>query len=671
MYLIQTFKITLSSIFNLSLGSKSSVNSNQQRKELHLSNLRLTFIDTICLLFSGSELASLVNTNFLVPASDCSPQLLQQLSEQILHLDTFNTNNQFRDCLTTYLLKSNNLTSTNTSTKNLLACEQLHLVESLLSLRAKLSKQNTDQLATTVTPNLIHSLINQVRLTNGLKTNTDSCESMMKHLLCLIDLLDIILQDPRTSKALIESTDKTELNSLIEIVLFYFKCDKLFKLFSSRRPRLWHRTNLVVLKFAKHAQKYLQRCLITTEEIHDLTSQRQAPLTNDVSNTSSDQLVRNYIDMVFAFVDTPTNSYSLTMEMKLEMLQTLQLFWKCLNISLKRSTSLNELIAKRLCHSILSNFYFKLHEPELDSKPTVYLNPTPNTKTLTFYENIFQFLSDLLAINSTPSFQGFSDFLLVSLMNSIFKREKLNRKHKMQACYQKSCASLILDRLEMTASVAKLFQSENQRKQVFELVRTCSDFNVLKEDKMSNQRVSIIEQYLVTYELIKQIDRVSSHSDSKRKIKMYLLDDLYSLHKLEKNHLYMSYVRKEQADLLEWSYNRKSSNESELKEILYLKSLKRFAMQSASSTQSTQSESAGTSSSLSSSLSSCKASSRSSYMSSQSSIDSDSSTTTSPTSSPSSSSSSPISTPSSLSLSGLFNFSTLIFFPSKKGFISN
>lgn len=651
MYLIQFFQITFTSIFNLPLGSKSLVNSNQQRKELHLSNLRLTFIDTICPLFSGSELASLVYTNFLVSASDCSPQLFQQLSEQIIHLDAFNTNNQFRDSLTTYLLKSNNLTFT--STKNLLASEQLHLVESLLRLRPKLSKQNTDQLATTVTPHLIHSLINQIRLTNGLKTNTDSCESMMKHLLCLIDLLDIILQDSRASKALIESTDKAELNSLIEIVLFYFKCDKLFKLFSSRRPRLWHRTNLVVLKFAKHAQKYLQRCLITTEEIHDMTSQRQAPLANDVSNANSDQLIRNYIDMIFAFVDKPTNSYSLTMEMKLEILQTLQLFWKCLNISLKRSTSLNELIAKRLCHSILSNFYFKLHEPELDSTQTVYFNPTPNTKTLTFYENIFQFLSDLLAINSIPSFQGFSDFLLISLMNSIFKREKLNRKRKNQTCYQKSCASLILDRLEMTASVAKLFQSENQRKQVFELVRTCSDFNVLKEDKMSNQKVSIIEQYLVTYELIKKTDRVSSHSDSKRKIKMYLLDDLYSLHKLEKNHLYMSYVRKEQADLLEWSYNRKSSNEAELKEILYLKSLKKFAMQSASSTQS---ESAGTSSSLSSSLSSCKASSMSSYMSSQSSIDSDSSTTTSPTSSPSSSSSSPISTPSSLSLSGLFSF---------------
>jgi hypothetical protein len=224
---------------------------------------------------------------------------------------------------------------------------------------------------------------------------------MTRHFLCLIDLLSILLQDSRSSKALIESSDKNELNNVIEILLFFFKCDTLSKLLSSPRPQLWRRANLVVVKFAKHAQKYLQLCLITAEDIHELS-------TDDALNVTNEQLVKNYIDMVFAFVDTPTSSFSLTIKMKLDMLQTLQLFWQCLNINLKRSSSLNELIIRRLCHSILSNFYFKLSEPDLDSPPIVYLNPfvcqtsdSQTCGTFSFYEKLFQFLSDLLAICSS------------------------------------------------------------------------------------------------------------------------------------------------------------------------------------------------------------------------------------------------------------------------------
>jgi hypothetical protein len=50
------------------------------------------------------------------------------------------------------------------------------------------------------------------------------------------------------------------------------------------------------------------------------------------------------------------------------------------------------------------------------------------------------------------------------------------------------------------------------------------------------------------------------------------------LNKQEKNYLQMSFIRKEQADLLEW--NNLNRNESDLKEILYLKSLKKFAINS-------------------------------------------------------------------------------------------
>lgn len=95
--------------------------------------------------------------------------------------------------------------------------------------------------------------------------------------------------------------------------------------------------------------------------------------------------------------------------------------------------------------------------------------------------------------------------------------------------------------------------------------------------------MSVIEKFLFIYNLLKKIDNLNEDSiknlnESKRKIKLYLLDDLYQLNKSEKNYLQMSFIRKQQADLLEWNYSNK--NESDLKEILYLKSLKKFAINS-------------------------------------------------------------------------------------------
>lgn len=638
-------------------GSKSQNSSDSRRKSIIKSNLNFKFIDTISSLFSGPELASLIYNNFLY--GNDNTVVLKLINEHIVKLEIFASNHQFRDALISQLLKNNNIVFLEPD-KQLLGNEQIDLIMSLLKFRFKLNKQNVDNLVNGALVFLINSLIEEFKLIQNSKL-PDAEDFIVKNFLSLLEILDIVLND-RVNKSIIEN-NKSELNNLIEIILHYFKCDKFRSNILNRQPRLWHKVNTIIIKFSQFTQKHLQRYLITFEEINDL-NQKCANNPESII-VSTDQLIRNYIDMVFAFIDSPTVSFNLSTKMKFEMLQTLQLFYKGLNINLKRSNCLNELILKRLCNSLYANFYFKLIGLEIENngvKDLLLLSPfiskplSSQNYIYLFYENLFRFVSDLFVINQNLGFSSFKNFMLINLINCVIKREKVLRKSK-NSVILKNQSKLIINQLE-SISAAIFFQSESQHTEMFHVVRLCNDLNILKDDSMVNN-VSNVEKFLLIYELIKQVDKVTLNNkmfsnlqyliETRRKIKMYLLDDLYNLHKAEKNHLCMSFVRKAQADLLEWNYSRKSSNESDLKEILYLKSLKKFAINTMHASSQSQSE-AGTGS-LSSSLSSCKASSVSSYMSSQSSISSDSSTTTSPSSSPSSSSSSPISTPSSLSLS--------------------
>jgi len=93
---------------------------------------------------------------------------------------------------------------------------------------------------------------------------------------------------------------------------------------------------------------------------------------------------------------------------------------------------------------------------------------------------------------------------------------------------------------------------------LYQTVKLCGDFNMLKDEISAVTGVSIIEKFLITYELIKQVDEVEVNNrffsneqylfETKRNIKMFLLDDLYFLHKLERNRFHMSFVRKEQVN---------------------------------------------------------------------------------------------------------------------------
>lgn len=247
------------------------------------------------------------------------------------------------------------------------------------------------------------------------------------------------------------------------------------------------------------------------------------------------------------------------------MLQTMQLFWKCLNIRLKRSTSLNEFILKRVCHTLLSNFYYKVFELEVYSespeapRETIFLSPFLSKDKFSyqsyiymFYESLIQFLSELFLINQSSNFDQFKELIMLNLINSVIKRDKTFQKIKFPILL-KNFSSSIIGYIENATRTS--FVNNSQNSSLIHLLRICIDFNSFKDDNLL-KNVSVVEKFLVIYELFKHVDNVSQNNkfvtnahnltDSKRKIKMYLLDELYNLHKLEKNHLYMSFIRKEQ-----------------------------------------------------------------------------------------------------------------------------
>lgn len=125
-------------------------------------------------------------------------------------------------------------------------------------------------------------------------------------------------------------------------------------------------------------------------------------------------------------------------------------------------------------------------------------------------------------------------------------------------------------------------------------LRLCIDYNMLKEVYEPNECVSSVERFLFIMKLIRLVDdtptltstpngggaingkhvsyspqqhatqpvHVVSASSSallqselaecRKKLKLLLLEDLYALNKAEKCWLQMSFIRKQQADLLEW-----------------------------------------------------------------------------------------------------------------------
>ena len=135
--------------------------------------------------------------------------------------------------------------------------------------------------------------------------------------------------------------------------------------------------------------------------------------------------------------------------------------------------------------------------------------------------------------------------------------------------------------LKCCSRIVYQFYAESGGGPILDRIKLGFDYNFLKEFYEKERSISMVEKHVFIYDLLKLVERLSlskSQTEAKRKVKIYLLDELYGLNKQEKNYLQMSFIRKEQADLLEW--NNLNRNESDLKEILYLKSLKKFAINS-------------------------------------------------------------------------------------------
>lgn len=115
--------------------------------------------------------------------------------------------------------------------------------------------------------------------------------------------------------------------------------------------------------------------------------------------------------------------------------------------------------------------------------------------------------------------------------------------------------------LEKSLENKKLFGG---RESLGDKLGLCVDYNLLKDGYEADEAASSIEKFLFIMKLIRVVDEtqpvhmVSAQNElaqCRKKLKLMLLEDLYSLNKAEKNWLEMSFIRKRQADLLEWNSN--------------------------------------------------------------------------------------------------------------------
>ena len=538
-------------------GPKSQFALNMRRRSIVYAHLKCNFINTLQEFYSGIELSGLICAHFLNGVDSSKAIFLRFLNEQLFQLDIFDSNMQFRDAIVAHICK--HLFNEKGPFNN----EQLNVAVNLFKFRSRLSKQNLENLVNIMLKPLITSLVTNFKpneKANDLKSN----QYMVKSFLCLMETIDVIMTDRLSNKAqqyLIQN-DENILSSLFEIVLYYFKCEQFSEV---PRPHLWFRVNSVILEFSKFIQKHIERYLITNrvDEINDLTNSITSAYSCD-SNVCNEAecLVRGFIEMLFGFIDAPAASFCLTFKMKLEATRNLISFWKCLNINLKRSISLNDFLLKHICQSFLVNFYFKLHVLRIKQDGAQFrfsslMIKKTDRNTCLFYENLFRFLSDLFCVNCN-NFEHFRQFILLNLLSSVIKRTKRRVDPKDDI---KNFSTQILNSIENLCKLSKitLFKSELNQTEMFRVLSLGAQFDFLK-DEASDTSISIIEKFLLICQLLKQIDQVSSDNklfsnmslvnESKRRIKMNLLDELYALHKLEKNYLHMSFVRKEQVNLI-------------------------------------------------------------------------------------------------------------------------
>jgi hypothetical protein len=286
--------------------------------------------------------------------------------------------------------------------------------------------------------------------------------------------------------------------------------------------------------------------------------------------------------MLFSFNGTNLND----LKHKSEMIEISNNFWRSLGIQYKLSVDLIHFLISKCCDSFVVN-------------RNININNDNNIKR--YYILIFKFLNDLYLINKNNNNiknngltnESFINFIFIKMIQFVVNTNKNKKKFNQQHINFDLIINDILN--EKTSSLLFI---QNQRHQIdkqnltdsslYFLLQLCSDYDSLKKCPSSS---SYIETLMLFLALIKKIGILITKNDininyNKKvltQIQMSILDDVYSLYSTEKNHLRSSFVRKAQGDLLEWNTTTTQTtpttqnNDSDLKEILYLKSLQKFA----------------------------------------------------------------------------------------------
>ena len=475
-----------------------------------IENLNVKFLDYLAELFNGSELATLCLKLFsLQQCTDHVP-----FKNKLAALTIFADNYQFRESLFPYVINSS--------------------VEFLkLTLRLKISQNLLQALIKKCFGSVLDLLIASFH-------TDDLNQSLMDNFLVLVELIDLIMSGNQFNY--FEKFDN-KLVDLFEVIECYFKYNQTIL---NSQFNLCIHIDLILFKFFKYIQKYLLRYLINR------------------LNVDQEILVfKAYFSMMFGFLQPKNFTYHQFFH-KAKLLDSVCLFWKCLNMRLKNSQDLNQFLVNKSIECLFNNCFFKsikfkIDMDEIELSPLAIILGCHNIKI--FYQNLLDFLSLILADK---------EIVFLYLIDAILRHEKTKKNiyDQIELC-QTAAACRSYARL-----VLGLFDTKSD---LTECICLAFDYHFLKDE--DSDCVSAIEHYLLLYRLIKKVaqfdpNSLASISETRRKIKLYLLDDLYYLNKSEKNHLLMSFIRKEQADLLLWE------SESDLKEILYLKSLKKFAINS-------------------------------------------------------------------------------------------
>lgn len=541
----------------------------------------------------------------------------------MFNLDLFVQNYQFRDRLIEHLIaayfqnpESTSSTASPTHLQAFSVKQSLSLIKTVLKSRTKLNKTNFETFLKNSLSFLIDSQIRSMKQYESLfstgghhstsESEQDPPSSPTTHLeltqreyihsladtfLVIIDSLDYISNHVPVNNASHYLGNKLSLKSLFDTITFYFKH------IESRIRHMFKLCTAVVntvLKFAKYVQKFLLKNLIN----------RQFNGSGGTNSTEdSDQIdseIQAYFEILFTLVEQ-NNLQPHVYFIKTSYIQLAHSFWTDLSMRLKRSIRLSEFLVKNLLKCMIVNCYLRrdLFQLEIDedkhSLPVFYSKST----ILTFNRALFTHLNDLVKNSEQPDV--FLNTLSLHLIEYVVKFEKYKRLMIKKMDFDEADNNSDEENLSNSLGLEATTTSNNMinlkcfsrlvysfylsecvtSPALVDRIRTAFEYNFLREFYDKEQLVSSVEKYLFLYELFKIVERMSVSkelSDSKRKIKIYLLDELYALNKQDKNYLQMSFIRKEQADLLEW--DTLNPHESDLKEILYLKSLKKFAINS-------------------------------------------------------------------------------------------